>query len=381
MSPIQANENHGDGHAVKKQRSFKAGTHYDTQGRKHVFTDADVREIVESYDPALHEAPLVIGHPKTDSPAFGRVKSLELNDGFLDATPDKVVPEFADWVNKGLWNRISIAVWGRNQPGNPKPGKFYLRHIGYLGGTPPAVAGLPVASFAAGDDVIEFADWNGLAIAGLFRRIKNWLIDKEGQEKADQVIPEYDIEGIQLRAAEKDAMHAGAAYAQPQNEATTMMTAEEIRRKDEEQKRRDAELAEREKRLKADEDRRRNETIAARVGSAVKAGKLLPRDAEPAVAFAASLDAAATIEFGQGAAREKKPSAEWFLSFLESLPVRVDFHERARPEAGDLNTVTFAAPPGYAVDSARLELHNKALAYQREHPNTSYDAALAAVSN
>jgi len=426
---------------VKKQRAFKTGTHTDTQGRRHKITDADIREIVESYDPTLHEAPLVIGHPKMDSPAFGRVKSLELAGDFLDAEPHKVDPQFADWVNKGYWDRISIALWGRDQPGNPKPGKLYLRHIGYLGGTPPAVSGLPAASFAAGDGFMEFADWNGLSIASLFRRLKNFLIDEKGQERADAIIPEFELESLQVRAAQKEADETAIAYAQPPSEednkaaiawlekaiarherhmngsektseasqmkmmqemkkalaalqgddadafaqspsqGDTVLTKEQLEARAAEQAAKDTELKAREQTLRDAEAKRNRETIAARVKAVVTAGRILPRDLESAVAFAASLDAAATIEFGQGEAKEKKPAAEWFLAFLEAQPVRVDFTERSRAGADADQAITFAAPAGYSVDAARLELHNKALAHQRAHPNTTYEAALAAVGN
>lgn len=364
---------------MKKQRAFRTGTHTDTQGRRHKITDADIREIVESYDPRLHEAPLVIGHPKMDSPAFGRVKSLELAGDFLDAEPHQVDPQFADWVNKGLWNRISIALWGREQPGNPKPGKLYLRHIGYLGGTPPAVSGLPAASFGAGEGFIEFADWNGLSIAALFRRIKNFLIDEKGQERADAILPEHEIESLQVRAAQKE--EPASAFAQPPSQGETVLTKEELEARAAELAAKDTEIKAREQSLLDAESKRSRETIAARVKAVVAAGRILPRELEPAVAFAASIDAASTIEFGQGAAKETKPAAEWFLSFLEAQPVRVDFTERSRAGAEAGEAITFAAPAGYSVDTARLELHNKALAHQRAHPNTTYEAALAAVSN
>src|SRR6266850_996680 len=103
---------------AKKIRSFQAGAHTDSEGRKHTFSEADVRELIESYDPAVYEAPLCIGHPKTSSPAYGRVKSLAFADGgFVDAEPHKVAPEFAEWVNKGFWDRVSLSMWSRESEG------------------------------------------------------------------------------------------------------------------------------------------------------------------------------------------------------------------------------------------------------------------------
>lgn len=369
-------------HQAKKQRVFKPGTFPATNGKMYSFSAADVREIRDSYNPAVYAAPLVIGHPKTDSPAYGKVRSLELAGEHLDAQPESVSAEFADWVNKGYWDKISIALFDRADPANPTPGKLHLRHVGFLGGVPPAVTGLPVASFRAGSEPIEFADWNGLSVASLFRRIKNWIIDKDGQEKADAVMPEYELEGLTLNAARKDEPSQAASFAAPNNEGETTMDPRELERRAQENARREQELAEREKNLRAAESQRRRDGIATRVKALVESGRLLPRDQEAAVAFAASIDAGLEIEFAavNGGQAEKKPAGEWFLKLLEESPVRVDLGERSRPGADADAAVTFAAPSGYSVDAKQLELHNKALAYQAQHPNTTYDAAIAAVS-
>ena len=69
---------------------FKAGTHTDMHGTKLPFTQSDLAACVKAYDPSVHEAPLVIGHPKTEDPAWGWVKSLSLNGGDLLAEPDQL---------------------------------------------------------------------------------------------------------------------------------------------------------------------------------------------------------------------------------------------------------------------------------------------------
>ncbi len=64
---------------------FKSGTHTDSGGATITFSEADIAALAESYDPALSEAPLVVGHPKTDDPAWGWVKALSAKDGRLFA--------------------------------------------------------------------------------------------------------------------------------------------------------------------------------------------------------------------------------------------------------------------------------------------------------
>ena len=50
---------------------FKAGTHTDMHGKKLPFTPDDLAACVKAYDPSVHEAPLVIGHPRTEDPGVG----------------------------------------------------------------------------------------------------------------------------------------------------------------------------------------------------------------------------------------------------------------------------------------------------------------------
>ena len=61
---------------------FRPGRHTAMSGEALKFSKADLRAIADCYDPALHEAPIVIGHPELNKPAFGWVKSLHFEKGF-----------------------------------------------------------------------------------------------------------------------------------------------------------------------------------------------------------------------------------------------------------------------------------------------------------
>jgi hypothetical protein len=129
---------------------FKTGTHTDSQGRTREWGTADLDKIVASYDPAQHEAPIVIGHPKDNAPAFGWAEGLERKGEVLFAKAKQLVPEFVDMVKRGLFKKRSISLYPDGS----------LRHIGFLGAQPPAVKGLADVAFAAEEEgtVIEFAD-------------------------------------------------------------------------------------------------------------------------------------------------------------------------------------------------------------------------------
>lgn len=364
---------------------FKPGRHTAMSGQVLNFTEADLKATAEAYDPALYEAPLVVGHPKTNAPAYGWVKSLAFA-GALDAEPNQVDPAFAEMVNAGRYKKISASFFLPTAKDNPKPGVYYLRHVGFLGAAAPAVKGLKNASFAGGEEgVIEFGDWADVWQARLLRRLRDWLIGKFGSDEADKAIDPYAIEELERLANEPEKPATGVSYSEPNQETT--MKPDEIAAKEADVKKREdaintkeASFAEREQRIAAAESKARRTELTAYVEGLVKDGRLLPRDQAPLVEFMAALDEATVIEFAEGSETKKEPRGKWLREFLGRLPQQVDYVERTKAGEGGDKTASFAAPHGYSVDPARLELHDKALAYQASHPNTSYDAALAAVS-
>lgn len=116
---------------------FKAGTQTDSEGHKKEWTSDDLHHIANSYDPLNHEAPLVIGHPKDNSPAFGWVKALKVEGDILYAKAKDVLKDFSDMVKQGLFKKRSISLYPNLQ----------LRHIGFLGANPPIVKGLADIKF------------------------------------------------------------------------------------------------------------------------------------------------------------------------------------------------------------------------------------------
>ena len=98
---------------------FRAGTHTDSHGTTLNFSESDVAAMAAAYDPALSEAPIVVGHPKADAPAWGWIKSLTAQAGRLYALPDQVDPAFAEMVRAGRYKKLSAALYG---PTSPAPG-------------------------------------------------------------------------------------------------------------------------------------------------------------------------------------------------------------------------------------------------------------------
>ena len=175
---------------------FKAGKRRSNDGAEYEITEQDVIDCAECYDPKLHEAPLVFGHPKTDDPAFGWVKNLQSSDGALSADFSDVDEDAKELVRTKKFKHVSASFYPPAHPSNPVPGKWYLRHVGLLGAMPPSVKGLGAVSFSDADGCVEFSEYGQETAAGLFRRLRDWMIAKFGQEEADQVVPSWEIDSM-----------------------------------------------------------------------------------------------------------------------------------------------------------------------------------------
>lgn len=372
---------------------FKAGRHTTMAGDALEFSASDLEATVNAYDPAVFAAPIVVGHPKINAPAYGWVKALAL-DGQrqpkLLANPDQVEPQFAAMVNAGRFKKVSASFFHPQAKDNPVPGVYYLRHVGFLGAAAPAVQGLKDAEFSAdgnGYVTVEFAAPGTYAISRIVRGLRDFLIEKFDLETADRVIPDWMAQDVEAAAREPVA-EAPAFAVDPEEATVNPKDKQEQDRQAAEFAARETELAEREAKLKEREATAEKAAQAARhaefesfAEAQIAAGRVLPAEKAGLIAFMASLDAAGEISFasGEGQAETKTSGADWLKGFIAAQPPRVDFAERgARGEHEAGGSVSFAAPNGYSVPADRAELHQKALAYQRQH-NCSYETAAAAV--
>lgn len=321
---------------MKHIQIFKTGTHTPMKGAAIAFTEQDMRAAVAAYDRAVSEAPLVVGHPADNGPAYGWVKSLAFAEGVLLASPDQVDPAFAELVNNGRFKKISAAFYTPDSPSNPKPGTYYLRHVGFLGAQPPAIKGLKDASFAANEEgIVEFSDWGPSSSGvGMFRRLREFMIEQFGVAKADAVLPDWEITALQDeagRAKEPPAAIEQKVEVPPPNQENEEMKktpeeqAEELKRREDALARSEAAFAER-------ATAARHSDIAAFATGLVKAGKVLPKDQDGLVAFMASLPADNVVQFGEGTAKQSIPGDQFIRSFLSGLPQQVEFKEVAQDD-------------------------------------------------
>lgn len=118
---------------------FKAGNHTDAHGQQREWSEQDLDLIVSKYNEQTdHEAPLVVGHPKTNNPAYGWVEKLKREGKTLLAKAKQVDDGFKNLVDTGRFKKVSIALYP----------DILLRHIGFLGAQPPSVKGLKAPEFS-----------------------------------------------------------------------------------------------------------------------------------------------------------------------------------------------------------------------------------------
>lgn len=174
---------------------FRAGKHTDASGKERTWTESDLEAIAAGYDPARHEAPLVVGHPKDNSPAFGYVEALKRDGAVLLMKPSQVPDEFTELVRKGTYKKRSISLYP----------DMTLRHVGFLGGMPPAVKGLKDIAFSGADDALtyEFGDYRIGSVGRILQRFRDFLIDKFDIDTADRVVAPWELESLTAPPAEE----------------------------------------------------------------------------------------------------------------------------------------------------------------------------------
>lgn len=171
---------------------FKTGTHTSGNGITKTYTEADLDNIVSKYNGQKdHEAPLVLGHPATDDPAYGWTKELKRNGQKLLAFVDQIADDIVKGVTDGNWKKVSIALYPDG----------LLRHIGLLGATPPAIKGLAPVQFAEGkefDEYIWATDETRMPVVGrVLSSIRDFIIEKFGLDTANKIIDKDDVAYLQ----------------------------------------------------------------------------------------------------------------------------------------------------------------------------------------
>lgn len=385
---------------------LKVGTFRDMHGRDIPITRDDLTELAASYDPGRYRAPVVIGHPRLDDPAWGTIERFEVEGDSLFAVEGHVDAQFAAFRDAGRYAERSLSFFLPDHPNNPTPGKKHPKHCGWLGGAAPAVPGLArlqgrdrLAALSAYDPndqhVVALSmrndrRWVFGLLASMFQRLREWRISTDGIEAADDVVRPWEIDSLREAAApdpESDApayfsqpapavtpapVHQGPAMNQPNQQQSVDLAAQQTALAD-----RERAIAERERK------HARGEAVEF-ADSLIKDGRLLPRNKSRVVELMLALPATQAVAFsGDDGNQQSKSAGEIFRELMLALPKQIDFSQKSDvPVPGEsAAAVAFSSPPGAHVDTSGLAQHEKALQYQRAHPGTAYLDAVRAVGD
>lgn len=339
---------------MKPFQIFRPGRHTAASGATLNFSEDDLRAAVAAYDPAIHEAPIVVGHPRDNGPAYGWIGALSFGEGgAIEADPKQVDEAFAEMVTAGRFKKRSASWYTPGSPNHPLAGTdkhdtYYLRHVGFLGAQPPAIKGLREVSFSEDEGVVEFSDyeaWGFGSIAAMFRGLREWIIAEKGIDAADKVLPSYSIDSVDSasKAAAESArqdQQAGASPAFSEDDTMSKELQDKIaaleaenatlkaNQKPADFAERETSLAAREKVVADAEAKIARAGIDARIDAAIKAGRMLPSGRKQAVDFAMTLaDTDAVLDFGEGDKAEKVTMREAYVRQIETAPRVVEYGE------------------------------------------------------
>ena len=354
----------------------RTGTWQDSSGKTVSLNRRDFDGYVAAHA-ASDPAPVVVGHPKMDSPAWAWVDGMRRAGDRLQVKLRNIQPAFREAVEGGQYSARSVAL---------EAGR--VRHVGFLGGKAPAVPGLAPTQFnAEPDHVIELAEaelasgskrWAFRSLARVLRGIREHIIETKDQETADRVIPDWEIEAVSELADEDEEVPAAAmAGAEPETtiEEDPMSGTPDLDARTAELDAREARLSEREAAAA------RASTLAAAdamLDEHVQAGRVLPAERAGLAALLASFpddDGDATVltfAAPEGDGEVKKQPRTLFSEFLAGLPKRVEFAELAggRQPPAQPQDSRFELPAGMEADPGGMAVHNRAveLAAERDIP-------------
>ncbi|MDD3236816.1 MAG: phage protease [Candidatus Gastranaerophilales bacterium] len=337
---------------------FRAGKYKQADGNEIEYTNEDIKTIANNFNDGENtNAPIVIGHPKNNSPAYGWVDKLKADGGKLYAKYKDVCEDFAEWVNKGRYKNRSVSLTEDLQ----------LRHVGFLGAVPPRVKGMPEYVFSEDLQVqtYEFSDLEDYkfdTLARIIQNLRDHLIEKYDIETADKIISTWNIET--LKQVENKSPQEISSYCEElinkgkELELTTTdpkQAAHAAKTEDfsEEMILTKSENENLKQKLKAMEAQQKRQEFESFSEKAVSEGQITPAQKSDVVDFMEVLSGCETFDFAEG--DEKSPVAR-FKEFIGGLK-QIDFSELPEGKGQDDSTIDFSDPKAAA---------NQIVAYQAE---------------
>jgi hypothetical protein len=333
---------------------FRAGD-YTAQGKVKV-TPEQLQGIVDRYDPGFHEAPVVVGHPQADAPAYGWIEAIALRGDTLLAKEKQVDASFDELRTAGRFKKRSAAFY---QDGDGAP--IYLRHVAWLGAQPPAVKGLKDAAFSEhGKGFVEFEEdvMAGETEKSVKEQIKAFFVEMFGNKPGDGGSATFSEADVKRIAAEA----VTAATAPLQAKIATL---------EGDLKNHGAKFSERETAMAAAELKQRASGAVAQLKAAGRWVPAFERMGLEAI-FSELAKSTVKLEFGEGDAKKQVSPLDLMVTFLEGLPKIVPsgtvFQGRAGADAKRSDDPLTAATRELMKKDSKLTFTEAMIKAADEHP-------------
>lgn len=312
---------------------FRAGDY----GPKGVYSPDDVRQLAADYDPSWHEAPVTLDL-RQEGPAYAWVEGLRCAGDVLVARLKDLHESLVEWVRQGAYKKRSIELYRSFA----RTGRPYLRALSFLGACPPEVKGLADPVF--------------------------------NEDEGERVVVEFDASPVGSEDDEATAFVEAAGDDSDAPEQVPEDAFAEVEALRGETERLSAELD------KERTDRRRAE-LERFCEDGRRSGRILPAWEEAGlIEFMLGLDdGEPRIDAGDG--RRLSPLA-WFQDFLRAMRPQIELGEiTPAPSIQGLEQQALPRPSERAtIRPETLTLHERALAYCREHEGATYVEALQTVA-
>jgi Asp-tRNA(Asn)/Glu-tRNA(Gln) amidotransferase C subunit len=298
---------------IKWCEVFKAGTHTDSNGNTKEWTTEDLDNIVTKFGEQDFAAPVVIGHPETNSPAYGWIDSLKREGDKLLASFKDVVPEFTEAVNRRIFKNRSISLYP----------DFRVRHIGFLGGMQPAIKGLEDFQFSEDNTaaLYEFSDysdiyqWKFENIGDMFQSIREFFIEKYDIDTADRLFSAWRLDEIKKAVNVEDIKNYAESFTQVAQKSEFSETESPQNK----------ELEKLREELDFERAQNRKKDFEQYAESLASNGNILPHQKSLVIDLMECTYKAGTFDFSEG---EEKSVLERFKTILNSVK-QVEFSEIA----------------------------------------------------
>lgn len=175
---------------------FKPGTYNHPSGDVS-YNEEDCQQIADDYNSRSSNelAPLVKGHPYTDSPAFGWIEKLKFSGGILFAKLKDLTNEIIEDIKSKKFQKISVALRD----------KFHLVHVGLLGAVEPKVKGLETVTLSEDENITSLIYGSSEELESLERELKVYR-DRDNYNLLSSQLETYVSEGKLLPVSKSKLM-------------------------------------------------------------------------------------------------------------------------------------------------------------------------------